>query len=148
MAPRTPRDEVSREKTARDVFVPASQLPEPTPIDGYGHRWIATHVLNELQSMNVSAKMREGWEPVRADDDPKLAMFANKNGNIEIGGLMLCKMPTETIQARDRYYANAARAQMESVDNNFMATNDPRMPVFSDKKSTTSRGGGFGNGTK
>jgi hypothetical protein len=92
--------------------------------------------------------MREGWEPVRAEDHPELQLQASANGNVELGGLMLCKMPTERVDARNEYFEQHTQAQMESVDNSFLRNNDPRMPMFSEKRSSTSRGGGFGNGTK
>lgn len=146
---RTPRDNASREKTARAVYVPPSALPDPTPEPGYVYRWIATHVLGEANPTNVSKKMREGWEPVKAEDHPELMLVGNaKTGNVEIGGLMLCKMLKEQAQARDEYYAQQAQDQMNSVDNHFMRNNDPRMPLFADRKSSTSRGAGFGSGTK
>jgi hypothetical protein len=145
--PRTPRELNSREKTARAVYVPPSTLPDPTPEPGYVYRWIATHVLGQADPTNVSKKLREGWEPVKATDHPELMLLGNKNGNVEIGGLMLCKMSKELAQSRDEYYAKQAKAQMESVDNSFMRNNDPRMPLFSEKKSSTSRGVGFGSGT-
>jgi len=146
---RTPRDLASRDKSARAVYVPPSSLPDPTPEPGYVYRWIATHVLGEAQNVNVSNKMREGWEPVKAADHPELMLEGNaKTGNVEIGGLMLCKMPRERAQARDEYYANQNRAQMDSVDNNFMRNSDPRMPLFADRKSSSTRGSGFGSGSK
>ena len=146
---RTPRDNASREKTARAVYVPPSALPDPTPEPGYVYRWVATHVLGEANPTNVSKKMREGWEPVKAEDHPELMLVGNaKTGNVEIGGLMLCKMLKEQAQARDDYYAQQAQDQMNSVDNHFMRNNDPRMPLFSDRKSSTSRGQGFGSGSK
>ena len=146
---RTPRELVSREKSARYVYTPPSSLPDPTPEPGFVYRWIATHILGEAQNTNVSTKMREVWEPVKAVDHPELMLQGNeKTGNVEIGGLMLCKMPREMAQARDEYFAKQAQAQMESVDNSFMRNNDPRMPLFADRKSTTSRGGGFGSGSK
>ena len=145
---RNPRDLVSREKSARSVYVPPSALPDPTPEPGHVYRWVATHVMGEAQNINVSNKMREGWEPVKAADHPELMLQGNeKTGNVEIGGLMLCKMPRELAQSRDEYYAKQARAQMDSVDNNFMRNNDPRMPLFADRKSTSTRGG-FGSGSK
>jgi len=146
---RTPRDIVSREKTARAVYVPPTNLPDPTPEPGYAYRWIATHVLGQADLNNVSRKMREGWVPVKATDHPELMMVGNAaTGNVEIGGLMLCKMPKEMAVARDEFYQNQAQTQMESVDNHFMRNNDPRMPLFSERKSTTSRGAGFGSGSK
>lgn len=145
---RTPRDLVSREKNARSVYVPSSALPDPTPEPGFVYRWIATHILGQSDPTNVSKKMREGWEPVKAADHPELMLQGNeKTGNVEIGGLMLCKMPRELAQSRDEYYANQAQRQMESVDNNFMRNNDPRMPLFADRKSSSTRGG-FGSGSK
>ena len=146
---RTPRDLVSREKTARAVYVPPTSLPDPTPEPGVVFRWIATHVLGQADPTNVSRKMREGWEPVKAVDHPELQLFGNSaTGNVEIGGLMLCKMSKEQAEARDEYYSMQAQNQMDSVDNHFMRNNDPRMPLFSEKRSETTRGGGFGSGSK
>lgn len=147
--PRTPRDLVSRETNARAVYVPPTSLPDPTPEPGVLFRWIATHVLGQADPTNVSRKMREGWEPVKAEDHPEMHLFGNeKTGNVEIGGLMLCKMSIEKAQARDDYYNAQAQNQMDSVDNHFMRNSDPRMPLFSDRKSTNTRGGGFGSGSK
>jgi len=144
---RTPRDLGTRDKTMRMVYTPPSALPDPTPEPGYAFRWVATHLLGQADPTNVSKKMREGWEPVKAADHPELMMLGNaKTGNVEIGGLMLCKIPVEIVQARDEYYAKQAQAQMDSVDNNFMRNNDARMPLFSERKSSTSRGS-FGSGS-
>ena len=146
---RTPRDNVSRDKQARAVYVPPTALPDPTPEPGWAYRWIATHVLGQAEPTNVNRKLREGWEPVKAEDHPELLMVGNaKTGNVEIGGLMLCKMPLEKARARDEYYNQQAQNQMDSVDNHFMRNNDSRMPLFADRKSTTSRGAGFGSGSK
>lgn len=145
---RTPRELKSREKSARSVYVPPSALPDPTPEPGWVYHWVATAILGQADPTNVSKKMREGWEPVKAADHPELMLMGDKNGNVEIGGLMLCKMPTEQYRARQDYYNRQAQSQMESVDNHFMRNNDPRMPLFSDRKSTTTRGAGFGSGSK
>ena len=146
---RNPRDTVTREKSARAVYVPPTSLPDPTPEPGYLFRWVATHVLGQSDPTNVSRKMREGWEPVKAEDHPELYLFGNeKTGNVEIGGLMLCKMAIEQANARDDYYNKQAQNQMDSVDNHFMRNNDPRMPLFADRKSSSSRGSGFGTGSK
>ena len=146
---RTTRDLMAREKSVRAVYVPPSNLPDPTPEPGYVYHWVATAILGQSDPTNVSRKIREGWEPVKASDHPELQLMGNaQTGNVEIGGLMLCKMPKERFEARRDYYNNQAQGQMESVDNHFMRNNDPRMPLFSDRKSSSSRGNGFGSGSK
>jgi hypothetical protein len=65
-------------------------------------------------------------------------------GNIEIGGLLLCKAPDELMKQRDNFYTRQAESQMDAVDNNFMRQNDARMPLFTEKRTTTS----FGRGGK
>jgi hypothetical protein len=148
MATRESRDLSSRDKNVRAVYVPSSTLPDPTPEPGYTYRWIATHVLGQSDPTNVSRKLRDGWVPVKADDHPELMLVGNeKTGNVEIGGLMLCKMPSDRVEAMSDYYNNQAKTQMESVDNTFLRQNDPRMPLFSERKSSITRGG-FGSGLK
>ena len=140
---RTNRETNSREKSARYVYTPSSTLPDPTPEPGYTFRWIATHVLGQADPTNVSRKMRDGYEPVKAADHPEMMVAGNeKTGNIEIGGLMLCKIPTERANAMSDYYNGQAQNQMDSVDNNFMRENNPRMPLFSERKSSSSFGKG------
>lgn len=91
--------------------------------------------------------MREGWVTVPLKDHPELETSVNpdarNSGLIEIGALVLCKIPQEIADARARYYANMAAQQMESVDNNLMRENDPRMPLFNNRESKVS----FGNGS-
>ena len=146
---RKPRNLQTRESNARMVYRPASTLPNPDPRPGLAHRWIATSVLGQSYAPNVSKKMREGWEPVKAEDHPELMLVGNAaTGNAEIGGLMLCSMPREQSRARDEFYAKQSQAQMDSVENNFMRNNDPRMQLFSERRSTVTRGNGFGSGLK
>jgi hypothetical protein len=94
----------------------------------------------------MSGKLREGWEPVRAEDYPELMLESNQAGNIEIGGLVLCKIPSEFMEQRNAYYNTQARAQMESVTNTLFRDNDPRMPLFKEHKTETSRSA-FGSGS-
>jgi hypothetical protein len=146
---RTNRDLVSREKETRYVYKPSSTLPDPTPEPGYTYRWIATHILGQEDLPNTTRKFRDGWEAVKVADHPEL-MLSGKDatGNVEIGGLLLCKINTEKLTAMKEYFEGKANDQMDSVDNHFMRNNDPRMPLFSERKSTTSRGQGFGSGSK
>jgi hypothetical protein len=144
---RQPRELESRENTAHEDYVPPSALPTPADEPGFSFHWIATHVLGAADPTNVSRKFREGWVPVKAADHPEMQLPANTAGNIEIGGLLLCKMPTERLRARNAYYANQARMQMRSVDAALMRNNDPRMPLFVERKSKTTRGNTFGQGS-
>jgi hypothetical protein len=144
---RLARELENRESTQRKMaWKPPKTLPEPEPQNGWVFRWIRTSIMGVADPSNTSAKFREGWEPVKAEDQPKLMMQADPNsrfkGNIEIGGLLLCKAPKELMDQRDAYYAEQAKAQVQSVDNNFMRLNDERMPLFTERKTTVSFGKG------
>lgn len=139
----TNRDADTRERKVRQ-WAPASTLPDPAPQPGYVFRWIRTAILGQADPTNMSGKLREGWEPVRAEDHPEMMLDASKSGNIEIGGLILCKAPKEFMEQRDAYYTKQAKAQMDSVNNTLFRENDPRMPLFKDHKSEVSR---FGSGS-
>jgi hypothetical protein len=127
-------------------WMPAELLPEPDKQAGYSYRWVRTSTLNTADPRNLSAKLREGWEPVRIEEQPKFQLLVDPNSrfkdNIEIGGLLLCKTPTEFVSQRNAYYAKQSEAQTDAVDNNLMRQSDPRMPLFNERKSTTSFGKG------
>jgi hypothetical protein len=97
-------------------------------------------MIGNADSTNVSRQFREGYVPVRAEDHPELMLEADQNsrfkGNVEVGGLLLCKIPTEVAQQRAAYYQNLAQQQMTSVDNNFMRENDPRMPLLAPERTS------------
>lgn len=145
---RTSRDLSTRDKNLHYEFKPASILPDPTPIPGIAFRYVMTALLGLSDATNVSRKMRDGWEPVKAADHPELMLTGNLNGNVEIGGLLLCSMPEERLAAQTRYYADQNQKQMESVDNNYMRDNNPKMAKFSESSASTSKGSRFGSGTK
>jgi hypothetical protein len=102
--------------------------------------------MGQADPTNTSAKFREGYEPVKAEDHPELMMQADPNsrfkGNVEVGGLLLCKAPVEMAEERNAYYRKQAQSQIEAVDNSFMKTNDERMPLFNERKSAVSFGKG------
>jgi hypothetical protein len=102
--------------------------------------------MNEADNLNVSSKMREGWEPVKLADHPEMKIMVDQNSRfkdgIEIGGLLLCKIPEEFVAQRKAYYENKSKQQADAVDNSFMKQNDPRMPLFAESKATTSFGKG------
>jgi hypothetical protein len=127
-------------------WAPPELLPEPDKQAGYAYRWIRVSSLNQADPRNLSAKLREGWEPVRIEEQPKFQMLVDPNSrfkdNIEIGGLLLCKTPEEFVVQRNKHYRIQAESQMDAVDNNIMRLNDPRMPLFNEKKSTVTFGKG------
>lgn len=122
-------------------------LPSPDPQPGYKFHWVRVSTLGNVDATNISSKLREGWEPVRAEDHPEMRMLvtdaADKfKDNVVIGGLLLCKAPEEMVAERNQYYSDQSKAQMQAVDNNFMRENDPRMPLFNERKSKVSFGDG------
>lgn len=141
-APRKTREEEQRPQT----WQPASTLPEPDKEPGYAYRWVRVSTLGQADPRNISSKLREGWEPVRIEEQPKFQMLVDPDSrfkdNIEVAGLLLCKAPKELMAQRKEYFAKKNQAQMESVDNNFMRENDARMPLFKERRSTTSFGKG------
>ena len=145
---RLDRELDSREVTfqRQESWRPPDLLPTPNPRPGWNHRYVRTSTLNEADARNISSKLREGYEPCKASDYPELMMHASTEGrfkgNIEVGGLVLCRIPTEFEQQRDAYYAKQNQAQMDSVDNSFMRQSDPRMPLFAERKSQVSFGKG------
>lgn len=141
MANRESRTEDTREKSERKVtWKRPSALPDPTPQDGVEYRWIRTASLGQSDMTNVSSKFREGWEPVKLEDHPELKIMSDVDsrfkGNVEVGGLLLCKNSTENMDARRDYQSDQAKSQMQAVDNSFMKESDPRMPVLRPEKST------------
>jgi len=127
-------------------WMPAELLPEPDKQPGYSYRWIRTSTLGNADPRNLSAKLREGWEPVTVEEQPKFQLLIDPTSrfkdNIEIGGLLLCKTPTEMVEQRNQYYAQQTESQTEAVDNSLMRQSDPRMPLFKERKSSSSFGKG------
>lgn len=145
---RNSREIEKRETTERvKSWAPPTLLPTPAPQDGYAFRWIRISTMNAPDPTNLSAKLREGWEPVRLSDHPELKLYSTDTSekfkdNVVVGGLMLCKTPKELVDQRNAYYQQQTDNQTSSVDNNFMRESDPRMPLFRDRKSSVSFGKG------
>ena len=144
---RTTREIETRETVERPKqWMPAELLPEPRKTPGYSYRWIRVATLGAADPRNVSGKMREGWEPVPIEEQPEMQLLVDPNSrfkdSIEIGGLLLCKTPDEFVEQRNKHYRIQAESQMDAVDNNLMRQNDPRMPLFNEKKSTVTFGKG------
>ena len=142
------REHTTREKTTRKrAWQRPEVLPSPTPEPGYAFHWVRVATLGQIDATNVSSKLREGWEPVKAEDHPEITLVTTEQerfkDNVVIGGLMLCKAPKELVEERTEYYENQSKAQISSVDNNLMRENDPRIPLFNERKTKVR----FGNGT-
>lgn len=122
-------------------------LPQPDKQPGYAYRWIRVSMMNQADARNISAKFREGWEPVRIEEQPQFKLLVDPDSrfkdNVEVAGLLLCKMPEEFVDQRTDYYAKIAKANMDAVDNNFMKESDPRMPLFKEGKTKVSFGKGI-----
>ena len=130
-----------------EAWRPPETLPMPDNRPGWTHRYVRISTMGTADPSNISSKLREGYEPCKGEEYPELMMHASTEGrfkgNIEVGGLLLCRIPTEFMDQRAKYYENLNKSQVDSVDNNFLRENDPRMPLFSEKRTKVT----FGSGT-
>jgi len=149
---RTPRKLGERTVSERQTpWKPASTLPVPEKSDGYEYRWLRKSFLGMEDPSNMSKKMREGWEPVNPKEHPELAMYQDPRtreqavGLVEVGGLVLARLPKERAEARRRYYADMTNQQMNSVDQQLAnEQTDSRMPIYNERRTKVSS---FGRGS-
>lgn len=144
---RLDRELLTRDKTIRkQAWRRPETLPSPNPEAGYTFHWVRVSTRGQADAINVSSKLREGWAPVRAVDHPEIFLSSVENerfkDNIVIGGLLLCKAPVELVEERNAYYAQQTKSQMIAVDQNLMRENDPRMPLFNERKTSVTFGKG------
>ena len=145
---RLPRELLTRTEAERPKqWSPPSMLPEPDVEAGMSYRWIRIALMNNADPKNISLRLREGWEPVKLEEQPKFRLLVDPDsrfeGCIEVGGLLLCKTPTELVEQQQAYYQGLTRANEEAVNNSLMRQSDARMPLFNERKSSVS----FGKGT-
>jgi len=149
---RTPRNGETRqfEERPQDWTQPGL-LPVPDKQPGWVFRWIRIATQGEGDPTNASLRLREGWAPVRAKDHPELQYLSTQDqksrwkDNVEIGGLVLCKMPERMSKQRSAAMRDMATQQMTAVDNTLMKEDDPRMPLLAPVKKTSTS---FGTGRK
>ena len=139
----------SRAQAHRPTYWQAPEaLPMPDERSGWKHRYIRLSTLGTADPSNISSKLREGYEPCKAEEYPELMMHAaiegRFKGGIEIGGLLLCRIPAEFMEQRAKHFEDKNKMQMDSVDNNFLRERDARsnMALFADKKSNVTFGSG------
>ena len=138
---RSPRSAESRDKTSRrKPWQPPSLLDAPPPPQGYVYRWIRESMIGQNDPANMSKRIREGWEPVRAEDHPDFEAPSIDDGKhagvIGVGGLILAKIPKETVEERRAYYQNVADQQIQAVDNDLMRESNQVMPISNPNRST------------
>ena len=143
MADRVPREQETRAAEMRPAsWMPTNTLPEPAQRPGYRYRWIRTAAGGQSDALNVSRRLRQGYVPVKASEHPELQILSDRDSrfpdSIEVGGLLLCRISEEAIQARNRYYRDQTVAQMQAVDSQMMAEQDPRLQtMYRNVKSRT-----------
>lgn len=129
---RAPRKLESRAFSERErSYQPSPILPDPEPQDGWIFRWCRVAIHNQPDHGSYQRRLREGWEAVRAEDHPEIATASGfgdprYNGLIEIGGLILCKLPQEVAERRRESIAEFTRQKTEDADNAFLRDNSEK----------------------
>ena len=129
----------------RKEWAPPSQLDAPPAPNGFKHRWIRAEAVGQMDQKNVSAKLREGWEFVRADEYPEMEWPAIDSGRYEgviaVGGLMLARIPDEIVAQRKAYFEQLTQDKDEAVANDPMKDQHPSMPISKERSSRVTFGG-------
>jgi|TARA_A100001035_G_scaffold77666_1_gene59940 hypothetical protein len=143
----TSRANQTRSKSERPkVWVPPSSLDAPPAPDGFRYRWIRAEVVGFQDTKNLTGRLREGYELVRAEEienasDYPVLEEGKYKGVIGVGGLLLAKVPEEIAQQRQEYMSNRHKERSDAVDNDLMKEQDKRMPINIDRQSRVSFGG-------
>ena len=124
VADRNSRDSETHDKeTRRKPWRPVRRLETPPPPPGYTYRWIRESMLGKEDRANVSRRIREGWELVRGTDLPSdwalptVDEHSRHAGIVCNEGLLLAKMPNETIEERHDYYEGKSQDAVNALDN-------------------------------
>ena len=143
---KTSRASQTRLKTERKkVWTPPSSLDAPPAPDGYKHRWLRAESMGFDDTSNMSAKLRSGYELVRADQYPDANYPTVQDGKykgvIGQGGLVLARVPVEIAKQYAEYYSKQAQEQNEAFDNDLMREEHPSMPINIDRQTRVTFGG-------
>ena len=143
---RTSRASQTREKTSKPkVWTPPSSLDAPPAPTGFRHRWVRAETLGFNDTKNVSGRIRQGYELVRADEYPEADYPIVEDGKyagvIGVGGLVLTRVPEEIAKSRAQYYANQGREQDQAVENDLLKEQHPSMPINQDRQTRVTFGG-------
>ena len=149
MTDKTPRSAQTRENGERPkAWSPPALLPDPDPKPGFRRRYVRTRSVGHDDSKGVSMRLREGFQPVSANEHANLMLPKSgergREDTIEIGGLILMEIPEETAVQREQYYRDLSKDQVRSFQETMFKESDPIMPVLNPSvKSTTSFGKGI-----
>jgi len=138
---RTPRTAQTREKDSRrKPWQPPSTLDAPPAPEGFVHRWIRESVMGQDDKKNLSARLREGFDLVRADEYPDFEAPTIQDGKhagvIGVGGLVLARFPIESRKERQEYFKAKTSDQMDAVDNDMMREQHPSMPILKPERQS------------
>ena len=142
---KTPRAALSRDKTSRrNPWAPPSSLDAPPAPDGYKYRWIRAEVLGQEDNKNLSARLREGFELVRADSDGEYPTIQDGKhaGVIGVGGLLLAKIPEEIVEERMAYFADRTQDRDDAVESDLLKEQHPSMPISKPERQSRVTFGG------
>ena len=147
---KTSRAATTRQKSERPTsWRPPSLLDAPPAPAGFIHRWIRSEMLGQDDKPNFTKRLREGYEPVRADEYPDFDCATIDEGRykgvIGVGGLILARLPVEVAESRKRYFTQKTSQQMSAVDNDLMREQHPSMPISKERSSRVSFGGSTSN---
>ena len=127
------------------VWTPPSQLDAPPAPNGFKHRWVRAESVGQMDQKNVSARLREGWEFVRADEYPDMEWpqidTGRYEGVIAVGGLMLARIPNEIVEQRKAYFAKQTQDKDDAIANDPMKDQHPSMPISKERSSRVTFGG-------
>ena len=142
---RTPRSSEDRDSQKRTTtWSPSSLLPDPDPRPGLEFRYVRATSRGEVDNINLSRALREGWEPVQSSDYPELRVMSDRGSEfpdgVVIGGLVLCVRAKELGDQAQVHKDQEVRNQMEAVDQNYLRSQDSRMQKFSDKNTRVTFG--------
>ena len=147
---KTSRTSESREKSSRKKdWSPPSSLDAPAAPQGYAHRGIRTATAGFEDTGNVSKKLREGWEFVKAEtvlseigeNDYPVISEGKHAGLIGIGGLVLARIPEEILKSRAEYFEKITQDRTDAIDRDLMKEQHPDMPINIDRQSRVTFGG-------
>jgi|TARA_R110002020_G_scaffold53025_3_gene148646 hypothetical protein len=142
---KTPRAAQSREKaTRRKPWAPPSSLDAPPAPDGFKYRWIRAEVLGQADTKNLSARLREGFELVRADGNSEYPVIqeGKYTGVIGVGGLLLAKIPVEIVDERMAYFAEQTKNKEDAIQNDLLKEQHPSMPISKPERQSRVTFGG------